>query len=236
MKKIETLTNYWRIIYYNDRLVGIVYERIGEFDNKMCPKVVNRQKKRDQILRAALKVFSDRGMADFKIIDVARAAGIGKGTIYEYFSSKEEIITGCSDIFMHDFGDVLVSGLGDKSNPRDKIIKFFRLSFQYFSTHKEAMSVLFDFWAAAIPRKHGTPLISTIAKEYIEFQKFVSAILEDGIKQGLFKPHDTPTTALMILAVLDGLMFQAVLGVIDITDKSLPDKISKIFLEGLLNE
>lgn len=202
----------------------------------MSPKVVDRQQKREKILRAALKVFSDRGMGEFKMIDIATAAGIGKGTIYEYFSSKEDLITGCFDIFMHDFGDILVSGLGEKSNPKEKIIKFFSLSFHYFSEHQEAMGVLFDFWAAGIPRKHGTPLIPSIKKEYTEFQKFIAVILEDGIKQGLFKPHDTQTTALMILAVLDGLMFQAVLGVIDISDKSLPDKISNTFLEGILNE
>lgn len=202
----------------------------------MSPKIVNKQEKREKILRAAHKVFSDRGIADFKMIDIARAAGIGKGTIYEYFSSKEEIITGCFDVFMHDFGDILISGLGEKSNPDEKIKEFFRLSFQYFSKHQEAMGVLFDFWAAAIPRKHGTPLILTIEKEYYEFQNFISAILEDGIKRGMFKPHDTPTTALMILAVLDGLMFQAVLGVLDIKDKSLPDKISNTFLEGILND
>jgi len=226
------LTKYRRIIYYNDRLVGIIYER---FEIYMSPKIVDRQKKREKILRAALKVFSDRGMTDFKMIDIARAAGIGKGTIYEYFSSKDDIITGCFDIFMHDFGE-MTSDLGEKSNPKEKIINFFRLSFQYFSEHQEAMGVMFDFWAAAVPRKHGTPLIPTIEKEYAQFQIFLSGILEDGIKQGLFKKHDTETTALMFLSVFDSLMFQAVLGIIDITDKSLPDKVSKTFLEGILNE
>ncbi len=202
----------------------------------MSPKVIDKQKKHEKILRAALKVFSDRGMTEFKMIDVARAAGIGKGTIYEYFSSKEELIVGCFDIFMHDFGDILVSGLAETSNPKEKIINFFRLSFQYFSEHQDAMGVLFDFWAAGIPRKQGAPLIPGIDKEYAEFQKYVTIILEDGIKQGIFRRHDTRTSALMFLAVLDGLMFQAVLGIIDITDKSLPDKISSTFLKGLSNE
>ncbi|MCP4703890.1 MAG: TetR/AcrR family transcriptional regulator [candidate division Zixibacteria bacterium] len=202
----------------------------------MSPKVVDKQKKREKILRSALKVFSDRGIADFKMIDIANTAGIGKGTIYEYFSGKEDIITGCFNIFMHDFGDILVSGLSEMLNPKEKIQKFFKLSFQYFSENQEAMSVLFDFWAAGIPRKHGKPIIPGIEKEYAEFQLFVSVILEDGIKQGLLRPHDTQTTALMILATLDGLMFQAVLGVIDITDKTLPDKISYTLLEGISNE
>lgn len=202
----------------------------------MSPKIVNKQEKREKILRSALKVFSDRGIADFKMIDIARAAGIGKGTIYEYFSSKEDIISGCFIVFMHDFGQIFISGLDEKLNPKEKIVKFFRLSFEYFLKHREAMSVLFDFWAAGIPRKHGKPLIPGLKEEYIEFQKYVALILEDGIKQGLFKQHDTQTTALMILGLLDGLMFQAVLGVIDIKDEFLPDKISSTILEGILDE
>jgi len=202
----------------------------------MSPRVVDKQEKLEKILKAALKVFSDRGITEFKMIDIASAAGIGKGTIYEYFSSKEDLITGCFNIFMREFGDSLTFGLDEKSNPREKIIDFLRLSFHYFSEHQEAMGALFDFWAAGIPRKHGPQLIPKIEKEYIRFQKFVSGILDDGIKQGLFKPQDTGATALMILALLDGLMFQALLGVIDISDKSLPEKISNTVLEVISSE
>ncbi len=84
----------------------------------MSPKIVNRQEKREHILRAALKVFSDKGISEFKMIDIATAAGIGKGTIYEYFPGKDDIITGCFNIFMHDFGDTIISGISEKSNPK----------------------------------------------------------------------------------------------------------------------
>lgn len=49
--------------------------------------------KRDLILDTALKLFVENGYIDTKIIDIANAAGIGKGTIYEYFSSKEALFT-----------------------------------------------------------------------------------------------------------------------------------------------
>ncbi len=226
------MTKERRNIYYNDRLVGFKKERIV----KMTPKIINRQEKKEKILRAALKVFSHKGMNEFKIIDVAQAAGIGKGTIYEYFSKKEDIITGCFDVFMHDLGEAIGIGLSKISDPKEKIVGFFALSFKYSSQNQELMGVLFDFWAAAIPRKDGVPIISGIKNEYLEFQKIVTGILNDGIKQGLFKQHNTKTTALIILAILDGLFFQAVLGVIDFSDKSLPKIISNTILEGILND
>ena len=48
--------------------------------------------KRQLIMDAALQVFVQNGYEKTKIIDVAKTAGIGKGTVYEYFSSKEELI------------------------------------------------------------------------------------------------------------------------------------------------
>lgn len=47
--------------------------------------------KRSLILDAAFELFLSKSYHDTKIIDIAEAAGIGKGTVYEYFKSKDEI-------------------------------------------------------------------------------------------------------------------------------------------------
>ncbi|MEM9493479.1 MAG: TetR/AcrR family transcriptional regulator [Myxococcota bacterium] len=46
---------------------------------------------REAILTAALEVFSERGFHAATVPQVARRAGIGAGTIYGHFSSKEEL-------------------------------------------------------------------------------------------------------------------------------------------------
>ena len=45
----------------------------------------------EEILSAALEVFADRGFAATKLEDVARRAGVTKGTIYLYFANKEAL-------------------------------------------------------------------------------------------------------------------------------------------------
>src|SRR6266480_19803 len=45
----------------------------------------------EEIISAALEVFSDRGFAATKLEDVARRAGVTKGTIYLYFENKEAL-------------------------------------------------------------------------------------------------------------------------------------------------
>lgn len=50
--------------------------------------------KRSAILDAALRVFAKRGFAAARMSDIAIAAGVGKGTVYLYFESKEELLLG----------------------------------------------------------------------------------------------------------------------------------------------
>ncbi len=64
-----------------------------------CEKLVNnncRWKRRkearpEEILDAALTLFTEKGFSSTRMIDVAKAAGISKGTLYLYFDSKETI-------------------------------------------------------------------------------------------------------------------------------------------------
>lgn len=47
--------------------------------------------KRQAIIKAAIKIFSQKGFHDARMEEIAAAAGIGKGTIYEYFSGKTHL-------------------------------------------------------------------------------------------------------------------------------------------------
>jgi AcrR family transcriptional regulator len=49
------------------------------------------QKRPEEILDAAMRVFSRRGLHKTNLEEVAREAGISKGTIYLYFKSKEDL-------------------------------------------------------------------------------------------------------------------------------------------------
>jgi AcrR family transcriptional regulator len=55
---------------------------------------VPNEKKRRQITDAAAKMFATRPFHRVKLSDIAAAAGVGKGTLYVYFSSKEDLYFG----------------------------------------------------------------------------------------------------------------------------------------------
>lgn len=56
------------------------------------PKWTRQPEKRpQQIMQAALEVFSEKGFRAATMEEIAQAAGVTKGTIYLYFSNKEEL-------------------------------------------------------------------------------------------------------------------------------------------------
>src|SRR4030065_539419 len=48
--------------------------------------------KRYRILRAAIKIFSQKGFFNSKVSDIAQAAGVADGTIYLYFKNKDDLL------------------------------------------------------------------------------------------------------------------------------------------------
>jgi len=51
-----------------------------------------KQETRQAIMQAAIKLFSEKGFEKTSIEELAKAAGIGKGTIYSYFQTKSDIL------------------------------------------------------------------------------------------------------------------------------------------------
>jgi AcrR family transcriptional regulator len=51
-----------------------------------------RDNRREEILRAALRVFAERGLKNATVSDIARAAGMSHGLLYHYFASKDALV------------------------------------------------------------------------------------------------------------------------------------------------
>ncbi|KAB3529689.1 TetR/AcrR family transcriptional regulator [Alkaliphilus serpentinus] len=65
--------------------------------------VTQRGKRQIEIIEAALKVFGENGFFQGTMEEVAKEAGIGKATIYEYFSSKKELFQEMLVYFVEDY-------------------------------------------------------------------------------------------------------------------------------------
>ena len=200
----------------------------------MSPRVVDKAAKRREILKSAMTVFAQRGIYDFKMIDIARAAQVGKGTLYEYFSSKEDLIAGCFDLFLQDYNGYLAGRMKSAGDPVEKLTIMIKASFEFFVKNRDTLEIVFDFWAASIRYKDGQPLMSGANDGYRKVIGEVAGLIREGIDQGVFRPVDARLASRMLLASLDGLLLQSVMGLTKINSRSLPQKVSQTFLEGIL--
>ncbi|GAB4339228.1 MAG: TetR/AcrR family transcriptional regulator [Calditrichia bacterium] len=198
------------------------------------PKIVDKEQKQSEIIMAAIRVFGREGVVKAKMAEVAREAGIGKGTIYEYFRSKEELFGACFDFLFQKTEQEALQKLGSILDPVKRLKALvLETSRIYIEEYGDFISIMMDFWAEGIRKKNdGILQTMDLPRLYEEFRQLISGIIEEGKAAGRIKESvDSLYLASSIIAVLDGLMLQWMLDPKLIAFLPAVD----IFMDSLLN-
>ncbi len=103
--------------------------------------IKGKEQKRKKIMEAALKIFSKKGYSPAAIDEVAREAGIAKGTLYLYFQDKEDLF--CSTILhvIDNLALLLQKNINEQMNPLEilKSLAFYQLKF--FSQNRDFFGI-----------------------------------------------------------------------------------------------
>ena len=86
--------------------------------------IVDKVQKKKDIALACKALFIEKGINGLTISELAKTAGVGKGTIYEYFKNKEEIVFEIVNILMQKHSEVLELEILNIESTKDKIKKF----------------------------------------------------------------------------------------------------------------
>ncbi len=160
-----------------------------------------RRRKEDrpgEILNAALECFADRGFAATRLDDIAKLAGVTKGTLYLYFPSKEEIF---------------------KSVVREEIVANIAQVEEFAADRSHAptqvLEHIFKFWARVMltTRVGALPkLILSEGRNFPEISRFyldevigrglrlIGGVLRRGIDSGEFRPVEIESTVKCLIA------------------------------------
>jgi AcrR family transcriptional regulator len=96
---------------------------------------------RTRILDAAMRLFSHRGIDEVTIDEIAAAADVGKGTIYNYFRTKEDIVVAFMAAFEREV-QAKVGELDAADRPlRDTLVEFLRMQFRMKEPHHRFVRV-----------------------------------------------------------------------------------------------
>ncbi len=190
--------------------------------------------KAEAIVRSAIHIFARDGVEKGKIADIAKDAGIGKGTVYEYFNSKDEIFHAIVDSLMGDLVDASEKLYSMDLSPYDKLRTFMRMNTEIIFEMEDAMLIMTEIWAqGARAIKRGEHEASPLFLSYGTMKELVINILKAGVMAHEFREMNYDGVATLALAFIDGFVWQFMLNN-DRTafDRALVEGIQS-FMKGL---
>lgn len=175
----------------------------------MAPKLVDKSKRVDDIVNVARPLFSQKGYAATSVEQIATAAGIGKGTIYEYFQNKEDLFVASVMAWLTDGIARLEKMVDQITDPDERLIGFVDAMNDVFSLgDPDATRLFLELYKETLmsggvffKRRH---LVKAIRDQVC---RMVENIILEGISAHRFKAEiarDVDKIAANLMAFLDG--------------------------------
>jgi len=186
--------------------------------------------KRYRIMRAAAKMFARKGFYRAKMEEIAQEADVGKGTVYEYFSSKEQLFiemfkTG-KDLYL----GVLTSQLENKAEVYEKLKNIAYLHLTFINEHKDIAMIMMQEFLQLGKEMHQAVFLAH--KEEI---KVLDEIFIQGVREGYFRSIDTSLTAHIFYGSVHAMGASMIFQGEKPDLEKLSEEIVDIFFKGITN-
>ena len=185
--------------------------------------------RKEQILTAAERIFAGKGFADATVSEVAREAGLSDATIYEYVSSKEELLFSIPLQTSRKAAQELHTHLDYIRGAANKIRGIIYGYLSFYQNHPDYASVLM------LILKQNRKFLETEAYQLIrEVSRMITRVLEEGIASDEFKPDTDPY---LVRAVILGTIEHSVITWLLLGRPQnlleLADPLTDIVIEGI---
>jgi AcrR family transcriptional regulator len=163
------------------------------------------EKRRNEILYAAMDVFARKGYHATKISDIAGSLEIGNGTCYRYFKNKLHIFLSVLEKIVTDIGAVVASEPPDLTNSieeyRQQLTRIGDKLFGVLHEHRRGRIIFYEIFGI------DSKLTKSIGLAMDAFNKYTELYLVNGMKKGFLRADlDSATLAKAINEMLFGAM------------------------------
>lgn len=177
-----------------------------------------------RVMRAALKLFVDKGIHATTIKDIARRGGVSEGALYRHFKSKEELAFHIFTVNLNDFTMRLAAAVGAGRSIQEKVRLYIKTCFEAYESDRE----LFDY---------------LIVSEHRELDKFPAThrhpghvaieLMEKAIAAGEVRNMDPVVGASVLLGSVMRLCVSRAWGAIERDLKGEIDVVTDILMKGI---
>jgi TetR/AcrR family fatty acid metabolism transcriptional regulator len=193
---------------------------------------VDKQKKAAAIARAALGVFREAGFHRARMADIAIAADIGKGTLYEYFGDKADILRFLFDQYFEAFKEGALRALQQAGSPGARLLALVEFALDHVTEWEDHCAVYVDYFGAA---RVGDAKLFSLGEIYEVFGGMLRELIEQAQATGEIPGDADPTaTAELLLSVYDGLVLHGVLAGRRVGREALRDAALRLLVRGLI--
>lgn len=194
---------------------------------------MKNENKHQKILKAAIKVFAEKGFYNSRVAEIAKEANVADGTIYLYFKNKDDILI---SLFEEEFGQIVENTRKELEKEKDPLQKIRRFAIMHLSIVFKQQQ-LGEVLGVEV-RQSSKFMKEYINKPFIEYLNLIRSIVIEGQERGLIRKDLTP-----------GIMKRALFGALDemarywvlsakkkhsINEAAL--QISDVFIRGMMSE
>jgi AcrR family transcriptional regulator len=159
-----------------------------------------RQETRALLLGAAAEEFAREGYRGANINRISRAAGFAKGTVYNYFPSKRDLMLALIEETAQAHADFIVAQVMEEEDPVGRLERFFQAGFAFVPSHlPQSLVMVTNIYGPDVEFKERMyqayrPLFELVGRE----------IVAAGIARGIFRPVDPVSTAALLMTIYLG--------------------------------
>ncbi len=169
----------------------------------LCSGAMSKERRREDLLEAARKVFAEKGFHEAKVGDIAAAASVAKGTVYLYFPDKRSIFAELIDhLFVRLSAAIL--RVDTEADVAAQIKHNIRAILSVLVDDPYTMRMLFDHAAAVDPA-----FSAKIDSFYTGVKRLLGESLLDGQELGIVAGGDVRLYASFTIGALKEILVEA---------------------------
>ena len=160
-----------------------------------------KAQRRSQITDAAITCFAKKGYYEASMDDIAREAGLSKGSLYWHFPSKRELFRSLIETWIGEVMDGLPEAVAHCEANAEKLMLIADSIKNTVAVRPELARAQLEFAAQAV---RDPEIREWFRANYVEQRTFFAGILHEGMDAGEFRCVPVDATARLIMAYIDG--------------------------------